>query len=261
MSSDIIYGPVASWRLGRSLGVDIICSRNICTYDCIYCQLGPSEEKTIIRRQFVEADKVIKALEEALPELKDETDIITVSGTGEPSLAVNIGEIIDGIHRVANFSVAVLTNGSLLFNKEVRSELKRAEIVVGSLDAGDPETWQKINRPHPKLDFYKMVEGMKIFSREYEELFALEVMVTSVNKDSVADIARLAADIAPYEVQINTPRRGSRVKALSPEEIDNISEKFTAQGLKIRSVYKSSLPEIHHLIGEKKLKHLKRPDK
>lgn len=261
MDSEIIYGPVASWRLSRSLGVDIICSRNICTFDCIYCQLGPSEENTTDRRVFVETEEVISAVQKALPQVKDETDVLTLSGTGEPSLALNFGEIIDELHRVANFPVAVLTNGTLLHKDDVRREMKRADIVVGSLDAGDERTWRKINRPHQGLDFSKLIEGMKTFSREYEGFFALEVMLMPQNQDSVGEISRLAAEISPDEVQINTPRRGDKIEVLTPEEIETVEEKFAEKELKIRSVYKAEPPEIRHFIGKEKLEHLKRSNK
>jgi len=260
MDSEIVYGPVSSWRLGRSLGVDIICSRNICSFDCIYCQLGPSEEKTTNRRLFVGTEKILTAVKKNLPEVKDDTDVITLSGTGEPSLATNMGEVIDGLHQAENFPVAVLTNGTFLYREDVRREMKQADIVVGSLDAGDEQTWRKINRPHPDLKFSELIAGLKKFGREYEGFFALEVMLMPQNKDSAGDIARLAAEIGPDEVQVNTPRRGDKIEVLTPEEIEKVEEKFTGRGLPTRSVYKASPPEIHHFIGKDKLEHLKRPE-
>ncbi len=260
MTSEVLYGPVSSWRLGKSLGVDIICSRNICTYNCIYCQLGPSEEKTIERRVFVPTEEVISAVRAGLPEVKDETEVVTISGTGEPTLAKNLGDIIDGLHRVTNFPIAVLTNGSLFTRKEVREEVGRAELIIGSLDAGSAEVWSKINQPHPELNFNKMVEGLQKFSVEYEGFFGLEVMFTPVNTESAGDIARLVGEIQPDEVQINTPTRGDENLKLSPAEVEQVIEPFLQQDLKIRSVYKASPPRVNHLIGEDKLKHLKRPD-
>ena len=258
MDSEILYGPVSSWRLGRSLGVDIICSRNICSFDCIYCQLGPSEEKTINRRLFVETKKILAAVKEKLSAVADDTDLLTLSGTGEPSLATNMGEVIDELHRETDFPIAVLTNGTLLHRKDVRREMKRADIVVGSLDAGDGETWRKVNRPHSELDFSTLLEGLKTFSREFNNFFALEVMLMPENKDSAVDIARLAAEIAPDEVQVNTPRRGENSEVLEPAEIEEIEKKFTAQGIPTRSVYKAAPSQIHHLIGKEKLQHLQR---
>lgn len=258
LQDEIIYGPVSSWRLDRSLGVDIICGRNICSFDCLYCQLGPSEEKTMSRRVFVPTQKVLNALLRKLPEVKEETDIITVSGTGEPTLASNLGEIIDGIHRVATFPVAVLTNGSLLFRKKVREEVSRAEIVVGSLDAADYRSWKKINRPHPGLKFSELIRGLKTFSLESDAFFALEVMFFKENKDSAVQIAKIMKEINPDEVQINTPRRGSRVKPLTEEEIEVIKKPFEERKLNIRAVYESTPRTIKHFIGPEKIKHLKR---
>ncbi|MFP4686879.1 MAG: radical SAM protein [bacterium] len=260
MENDIVYGPVASWRLGRSLGVDIICGKNICTFNCIYCQLGPSEEKTDNRRVFVDTDKIIKAVSEALARVKNETDVITLSGTGEPTLAANIGEVIDSLHQLADIPVAVLTNCSLLFREDVRQELARVDIVVGSLDAGSEQTWRIINRPLAGLKFERLIEGMKKFRQSYDGYFSLEVMLTDANRADVPKIVAYAGEIEPDEIQVNTPLRESGAEALTAEEIEAAAVLFRAAGFKVRCVYQEDIPEVATLLGEKKLLHIKRPE-
>jgi wyosine [tRNA(Phe)-imidazoG37] synthetase (radical SAM superfamily) len=259
METEIVYGPVSSWRLGRSLGVDIICGKNICTFNCIYCQLGESEEKTIERRVFVETDKIIGAVEKALREVKEQTDVITLSGTGEPTLAKNLAEIITSLAELSELPVAVLTNCSLLYREHVRHEIARADIVVGSLDAGNEQTWRKVNRPSAELEFGDLIEGMKKFNQNYSGYFALEVMFTAVNKDEAEEIARYAAEIKPDEVQINTPRRQCEATCLSPEQIQEVAVPFREAGLNVRCVYQADIPKPKTLLGKEKLRHIKRP--
>ncbi len=123
-----IYGPVPSRRFGRSLGIDIIPFK-ICTYDCIYCQLGRTRKKTLKRNQFYDINSLLRELETFLQN-KREIDYLTFSGSGEPTLNTGIGEIIQKLKKISDIPVIVLTNGSLLWDKEVRNSLKYADIVV-----------------------------------------------------------------------------------------------------------------------------------
>ncbi|HEX54610.1 MAG TPA: radical SAM protein, partial [Candidatus Altiarchaeales archaeon] len=115
-----VYGPVPSWRLGRSLGVDPICGKKVCNFDCIYCQLGRTSRKAE-RRKFVEADKVREDIERIIDKVS--ADVITLSGTGEPTLAENLNEIIDVIREMTDLPIAILTNSSLLHKNEIVNEL------------------------------------------------------------------------------------------------------------------------------------------
>ena len=168
-----IFGPVPSRRLGRSLGVDLVPFKT-CTYDCIYCQLGRTINKTIQRKEWVPIDNVINQLK---GKLKSKPDYITLSGSGEPTLFLRLEELIARIKSITDIPVAVLTNGSLLWLPEVRKALKSADMVVPSLDAGSSQIFQYVNRPHSDITFSKMLDGLVKFRDEYNGKYWLEVFV------------------------------------------------------------------------------------
>lgn len=254
---EIVYGPVSSWRLGRSLGIDLICrgDEKICSFDCVYCSLGKTTEKTIERREFVSIDIIKESLVEAMEEV--EPDVVTISGTGEPTLAENLGEAIKVARNISNLPIAVLTNSSLMYRKDVRQDLDSADIVVGSLDAPNEEIFKEVNKPHEEIHSNETVEGMKKFSKEFEGVFSLEVMFVPGNKDSPDEIAEVARSIDPDEIQINTPLRDSPVEPLTPEEMKEIEKSF--EGMNSLSVYKAKKEKVEKIVGPKKLKRLKRP--
>lgn len=203
-----IFGPVPSRRLGRSLGVDLIPYKT-CSYDCIYCQLGVTTDKTVTRREYVPVESVLQELESKLNECVP-PDYITLSGSGEPTLHSGIGEVIKGIKKITDTPVAVLTNASLLWMEDVRNELASADLVVPSLDAGDPVTFQKINRPANDVTFSKMVEGLLQFSREFTGETWLEVFIVKGVNDSPEQVklmAEIVEEIDPDRIQINTTTR------------------------------------------------------
>ena len=240
-----IYGPVPSWRLGRSLGIDLISGENICTFDCIYCQLGKTVRHIIKREIFVPTSAIVKELE-SLPEL--EVDYITLSGTGEPTLAINLGEIISEIKKRFKNRVAVLTNSSLMHDHQVRKELSRADLVVAKLDAPNEEVFRVVNQPTNGITLHMVIEGIRKFNEEYPLKLALQIMFVPQNKKYAADLAALAKEIKPVEVEINTPLRpcppageAGPVKPLPPEELTKIKELF--KPLKVYSVYDVKRPE------------------
>lgn len=233
-----IYGPVPSWRLGRSLGVDLISGEKGCTFDCIYCQLGKTVRHIIKRGVFVPTSRIIKELE-SLPELG--IDYITLSGCGEPTLAANLGEVISEIKKRFKQPVAVLTNSSLMHDRQVRKELSQADLVVAKLDAPNEELFRAVNWPTNGITLNLVVSGIKRFQEEYPGKLALQIMFVPQNKDRAAELAELAKEIKPVEVQINTPLRPSPVKPLPPEELAKIKELF--RPLKVYSVYDVERPE------------------
>ena len=233
-----IYGPVPSWRLGRSLGVDLVSGEKTCSFDCIYCQLGKTIRHIIKRGIFVPTSEIVKELEN-LPKL--EIDYITLSGTGEPTLATNLGEVILEIKRRFKNRVAVLTNSSLMHNPQVRKELSQADLVVAKLDAPNEEIFRIVNQPTNGITLQMVVEGIRKFNEEYPGKLALQIMFVPQNKDYAADLAALAKKINPVEVEVNTPLRPCPVKPLPPEELSKIKELF--KPLKVYSVYDVERPE------------------
>ena len=201
-----IFGPVPSRRLGRSLGVDLVPFKT-CTYDCIYCQLGRTTNKTVERREWVPLDDVLAELKD---KLATSPDYITLSGSGEPTLHSRIGEVIEQIRSLTDVPVAVLTNGSLLWQEDVRRQLVTADLVVPSLDAGNRTVFQVVNRPHPDISFEKLLEGLAAFRNEYGGMYWLEVFVLAGYTAIPAEAQKLAEcvrRIAPDRVQLNTVTR------------------------------------------------------
>ncbi len=239
-----VYGPVASWRLGKSLGIDLICSeKKICSFDCIYCQLEKTEKITRQRESFVSLNSVKKELKYAL---KNTTpDVITLSGTGEPTLAKNMDDVIHIIRELSDLPVAILTNSSLFYDSSVQDSLCKLDIIVAKLDASNQEVFKKINRPALEITFEKTFMGIKKLKKDFHGKFALQIMFMKENKEYAYELAELAREINPDEVQINTPLRPCPVKPLTKTELERIEKEFT--GLNTLSVYNSPIPKTDPL--------------
>jgi len=241
MANSIIYGPVSSWRLGRSLGIDLLGTRQkVCSFSCVYCQLGETVHLTKEPREFVSLEWLCRELRLAK---QVEADYVTFSGMGEPTLAVNLGEAIDMVKAVLDLPVAVLTNASLMSSGDVRRQLAKADVVIAKLDASNNELFTRINRPIAGLHFDMIVEGIKRFRSGYKGRVALQMMFIQANLDYAAEMAELAESLMPDEVQINTPLRPCPVRALSPLEIATVRRQFV--GLKnVVTVYESPRPDV-----------------
>ncbi len=237
-----VYGPVPSWRFGRSLGVDPTCSRGkICSFDCTYCQLGKSRNKTTERKEYVSPGKVCTELEETD---KSTTDVITFSGTGEPTLNTRLGEMIVFAKKFG-FPVVVLTNSSFLHLKEVRDALLNADIVSAKLDAPNEAIFQKINQPAEGIHLDSVLEGIREFRKEFKGKLALQMMFIDATKEAAGELAALAREMNPDEIQLDTPLRPSHVSPLFPEEMGQVEEHF--HGLPFISVYKKKKPLVSPL--------------
>ncbi|MEM1981722.1 MAG: radical SAM protein [Candidatus Hadarchaeales archaeon] len=252
---EVVYGPVSSWRLGRSLGIDPLgMEEKKCSFDCLYCSSGPTDEKTVERRIWVYPERLEKELKEALREV--EAEVVTFCGLGEPTLAKNLGELIGVARRVSDLPVAVLTNSSLMGGEEVRRDLVKADLVKGKLDAPGEDSFRDINRPHPEVRWRKMVEGMKEFKEEFGGEFSVEVMIIPQNMKMCGEIAEILKKIGPDEVQVNTPLRPSPVRPLRREELEEVLKSF--EGLNFRWVYGEGRPKVGRRVGLRKLERLKR---
>lgn len=245
-----IYGPVPSWRLGSSLGIDPISGTGkVCTFDCIYCQLGKTKNLTDQRRKFIPVSEIIEELD-LLPPVQ--IDYITFSGTGEPTLAENLGQMIKAIKKIRSEKIAVLTNSSLLNRKDVQEDLLLADFVVAKLDAGSQEVFEMVNRPLETIKFNAILEGIKDFKGIYKGKLALQIMFIAENKKYAETIAEIAKEINPSEVQINTPLRPCGVKPLSKEELSTIKGYF--EGLNSISVYEGEKKKVKPISNEDTLK-------
>ena len=219
-----------SRRLGRSFGVDIVPFK-VCTLDCIYCQLGGTTEKSIERKPYIPAGPIIDELKEALNKGL-ETDYITIAGSGEPTLNSQLGEIIERIKKTTEIPIAIVTNGTLLYRADVRADCAKADVVLPSLDAGDEQTFKKINRPHGDISIERLISGLCAFRKEFAGQLWLEVFfVDSVNTDpgQIAQIRAIIERIGPDKVQLNTavrPTAETGVKKLNAQELHAIAERL-----------------------------------
>jgi len=225
-----LFGPIASRRLGRSLGVDIVPLKK-CTQNCVYCQLGVDGEQTIERKEYVPIAEVLSELQEKVSEgLK--ADHITLSGSGEPTLNSRLGELIDSIKTLTNIPTAVITNGTLFKIPKVRADCAKADVVLPSLDAGDQEVFSKINCPHSNISFCDLVDGLCKFRSEFSGQIWLEVFLAegiNTGADQIEKIKAVILQIRPDKVQLNTavrPTSERSVIRVRPEKLRSIAEQL-----------------------------------
>ena len=236
------YGPVSSWRLGKSLGVDLICSEEkICSFDCIYCQLGKTKVKTIKRDNYISINEMRKDVLRSL-EMTD-PDVITLSGTGEPTLAKNMKLAIQTIKKITDMPLAILTNSTLMKDKNVQKALLELDIVVAKLDAPNEKIFKEINKPVREVKLEDTIEGIKDFKNKFSGKLDIQTMFIENNMSYAKEIADIVCEIRPDEVQINTPLRPCAVKPLSKEQITKIEKIFKEKKLKAISVYSSKKPK------------------
>lgn len=225
-----IYGPVPSRRLGFSLGIDIIPFKT-CTLDCIYCQLGPTARKTLQRKEYYSPSEILAQIKEKLAS-GQRIDTITFSGSGEPTLNKILGRLIKEIKKITPIPVAVLTNSTLFTDKTVRNALMAADLVIPSLDAATQEVFLQTNRPCSPLNIKDIIEGLKVFRREFKGSIWLEVMLVKGVNDSPLHVQKLreaASRIKPDKIQLNTVVRPPAEKSAQPlslKEMEKIRKAF-----------------------------------
>jgi wyosine [tRNA(Phe)-imidazoG37] synthetase (radical SAM superfamily) len=204
MEATILYGPVRSWRFGRSLGVDLILNESTCSFDCIYCQLGRIQRVTARQQVFVPTERFAAELDSVD---WDGVDVVTFSGSGEPTLALNIGEAIDLV-RQRGKRVMVLTNATLLTDPATRARLAHADTVACKLDAATPATLEKMNRPAEGITHEGIIAGIRAMREsDYAGTLAIQSMFMPTNLHEAEAIARLIATLRPDEIHLNTPTR------------------------------------------------------
>lgn len=256
-TSKTIYGPVRSWRAGLSLGVDLLAVNSICSFRCLYCQLGKINVHTRERKVYVPTERVITDL---LRSSWQVADIITLSGSGEPTLAENLGEVIRQIKTLTGKSILVLTNSTTLSDAAVRRELCEADKVSCKLDAADEETFKQLNRPLKGITLRAVVEGIKTLRQEFAGELAVQLMLTHLNLNRVEPFARILNEIKPDEVQLNLPARpiprrwfldaranhntlpspASHFRIVAPEEVSRIEAALKRlTGLKVSSPHQN----------------------
>jgi len=213
-----IYGPVPSRRLGRSLGIDLV-PHKICTYDCIYCQIGKTTEKTIVRKEYAPVREILEEVGRFLKEGTSSVDHLSLGGSGEPTLHSKIRSIIEGLKNMTLIPVAVITNGFLLWEPEVREDLLQADIVLPSLDAVSQEVFMEINRPRSGFSIKKVIEGMVEFRKLYRGQIWLEILFCRGFNDGKEELMRMKKvvdRVQPDRLHLNTVVRPPSEKWVAP---------------------------------------------
>lgn len=203
------YGPVHSRRLGTSLGIDLSFDK-VCSFECIYCQAGPTLKKSIERYSWVDIEALKKEVKKALHD-HPQIGYITISGRGEPTLHKNLNKIIKALKDVGpKKRICLITNGTLLSDALVRKEIKACDVIMPSLDAPNQSIFNKINRPLKGLSLKKLIQGLIAFRQEYKKELWLEVMILKGLNDSAAVIKqfkKIIAQIKPDKIFLNQPVR------------------------------------------------------
>jgi len=182
---ELFYGPVLSRRFGYSLGIDII-PYKVCSYDCIYCQLGSTTKKTVDRKSYIKLD--MDQFEKDLTRIIDNNeriDYVTFSGSGEPTLNIDLGKLIRKVKKTTGIPVAVLTNGSLLHRTDVLKDIIEADLIKVSMDAPDQKIFEVINKPYPGLHFADLSRGLNMLMKNYRGRIWLEIMMIKGINDSL----------------------------------------------------------------------------
>jgi len=235
-----LFGPVPSRRLGMSLGIDLV-PRKVCSFDCVYCEVGATTLLTLKKKEYILLDKIKEELERYFKENPD-PDFITFSGSGEPTLNSRIGEVIRYVRQVReSIPVAVLTNGSMLHTPDVRHALLDADVVLPSLDAATQAVFEKINRPVKGLTIEAYIQGIVDFRQEFKGKMWLEVFILPGYNDAEKELIALKKairQINPDSVQLNTLDRPGTVAGLqgaTREELESVISLWGLEGIEIIS--------------------------
>jgi wyosine [tRNA(Phe)-imidazoG37] synthetase (radical SAM superfamily) len=205
MSFCSVYGPVNSWRFGRSLGIDPIGAISTCSFDCVYCQLGAIERLKSDRQVFIPTEQILQDLQPFAPW---DVDVITLSGSGEPTLALNLGEILAKVKEITAKPLVVLTNGTLLKDPDVREALALTDRVAVKLDAVSAEQLRRVNRPVAEINLAEIWQGIQQFRADYPGKLAVQTMILSAwNQEIQSDYINQMKVLIPDEIQLNTPSR------------------------------------------------------
>ncbi len=209
--ADLVFGPVPSRRLGRSLGVNNVPMKT-CSYSCVYCQLGATEKPDTERRTFYAPGAVASAVQgrvEALKKRGAAIDYVSFVPDGEPTLDAGIGQEID-LLRPLGIPIAVVTNASLLWKPEVRDDVVKADWVSLKIDAVREDAWRRHNRPHPLLSLSDVLDGVRRFAAAFHGTLVTETMLVRGSNDAedvVAGAADFVASLSPHTAYLGVPTR------------------------------------------------------
>lgn len=239
------YGPVPSRRLGKSLGINNIPPK-VCTYSCVYCQLGATIKTQTDRREFYKIEEIIKDVERKVKEAeknKETIDYLSFVPDGEPTLDINLGKEIE-LLKPLGIKIAVITNASLIWREDVRSDLAKADWVSLKVDSVSEKIWHRINRPHRYLKLEKILEGMLEFARIFNGELATETMLIrgiNDNDKEIMAVANFLSELKPDKAYIAIPTRPPAEKGIMPASEQSINKAY--------QIFGNELPNVEYLIG------------
>ncbi|MDG6219226.1 MAG: radical SAM protein, partial [Candidatus Thermoplasmatota archaeon] len=241
----IIFGPVPSRRLGQSVGINNIPPK-ICTYSCVYCQIGRTYDQKVEREEFYKPNEIKNAVEKKITnarKLGEKIDYLTFVSDGEPTLDINIGKEIK-LLKSLDFRIAVITNSSLLWRKDVQEDIFHADCVSLKIDTVHQESWKKINRPHQSLNMGKILSGLTKFSQDFHGDLLTETMLIKGINDNVQNLERIAEFIDrldPRESYISIPTRPPAEKWVRPASEPDINMSY--------HIFKDRGIDVKYLVG------------
>jgi wyosine [tRNA(Phe)-imidazoG37] synthetase (radical SAM superfamily) len=223
--------------------VDVV-PHKVCPYDCLYCQVGATTDLAVERRSFIDPDQVAHQVEQALSRRPD-AEVVTLSGSGEPTLYRELGELASGLRQVTRLPLALLTNSALLWQDDVLRAALSFDLVAPSLDAADPDTFALINCPHPEITFERMLQGLRTFCRAFRGSCRLEIMLLRGVNDSPTSLdalARLASSLEVTTVDLNTVTRppARPAQPLGRESLEQALAHFASCRAEIIAPYRAA---------------------
>jgi len=241
----IVFGPVPSRRLGRSLGINNIPPK-ICSYSCIYCQLGRTLKMQTSRKEFYKPKDIYREVEEKIKKIKNRketVDYLTFVPDGEPTLDINLGREIEDLKPIG-IKIAVITNSSLIWREDVQRDLSQADLVSIKIDTVDENIWRKINRPHPDLNLEDILDGISIFSREFKGVIYTETMlIDNINdsEDILRDTADFISKISIDKSYISIPIRPPAEREIRIPSEENLNKAY--------NIFREKNIDVEYLIG------------
>ena len=244
MTSSIVYGPVPSRRLGRSLGINNIPPKK-CSYSCIYCQLGSTADTQVRREAFYEPLELARGVRERVRQLREKGELIDYLAfvpDGEPTLDINLGKEIE-LLRALGIKIAVITNASLIWYEDVQQDLQKADWVCLKVDAVTPDIWHSINRPHEKIKLDNILEGMLGFAKSFQGELNSETMLIRGINDSEHEVNKIAAfltELKPAVAYLAVPTRppAEQVEPATEQTLNTAYQTFSKK-----------LSRVEYLIG------------